>query len=125
MQGMRCLEKPRDWQYREKHSQKPHVLSYLHAFSPSEIENSGFYAESPISSLPLPQNDTPAFLPRQARARVTPFRRAPRPGPTGTFSVKVEPTPGGVPFLSRGCERVLWGRKSPVKMQEPHPAKGV
>src|SRR6267143_3777207 len=51
MQGMRCLEKPRDWDYREDHSQQPVVLSYLHAFSPTEIEKSGFYTESPISTL--------------------------------------------------------------------------
>jgi hypothetical protein len=71
MQGMRCPENPRDRQYREERSQQPHVLSYLHACSPSEIENSGFYAESPISIFSLPQNDTPAFLSRQACAGVT------------------------------------------------------
>jgi hypothetical protein len=51
MQGMRCLEKPRDWQYREERSQQPDVLSVLHACSPSKIEKSGFYTESPISTL--------------------------------------------------------------------------
>src|SRR6267378_2774400 len=81
MQGMRCLEKPPNWQYREHHSQEPDVLSFLHACSPSEIENSGFWAESPISTL---SRQAPRFSysdQRKSRTRTRNFagKRYPHP----------------------------------------------
>src|SRR6267378_6323868 len=109
MEGMRCLEKPRDRDYREERSQQPDVLSVLHACSPSEIENSGFWAESPISTLTLPENDTLTLLSRQARGGVTSFRRGPRRGLAGAFSDKAVPTSAGSPSfreVAKGCSGV-------------------
>src|SRR5437016_5215874 len=101
MQGMRCLEKPRDWQYREERSQQPHVLSYLHACSPSGPENSGFYAETPISTFVFRKTIPP------------PFSHVKRGWAAGGRRI----------LLSRGCERALWGGKLPERMGEPHPCE--
>jgi len=81
MQGMRCLEKPRDWDYREDHSQEPNVLSYLHACSPSEIENSGFRRNLRFQHYP---GGPPRFSysdQRKSRARTRNFagKRYPHP----------------------------------------------
>src|SRR6267378_1417648 len=124
MQGMRCLEKPRDWDYREDHSQQPVVLSYLHAFSPSEIEKSGFYTESPISTL---SRRAPRFSysdQRKSRARTRNFAAKRYPHlPLTSSAGRSDFFPAGSASSCEVAQGVVWDRKLPEKMQEPHPCE--